>query len=185
MMVVCLCNFRGKTYSELILISALSYQFIAFIQHILCRENNKIFLSKAEHNFFWSWRIRFCLTCSKRILYLKHIFCDTNKTRMFLLYICSWNSKKTYKVFIIANPIQRSCFVPTIGKKKIFPGTKHHPLTGSCQHKNFVYSCRVSTPDIKQYHPHYIVHAEHTFKDRLYKSNSPFNDVSKKNSTTF
>ena len=29
-------------------------------------------------------------------------------------------------------------------------------LKGSCQHKNLVYSCKVSTPDLKQNHPHYI-----------------------------
>ena len=28
------------------------------------------------------------------------------------------------------------------------------PLKGSCQHKNLVYSCKVSTPDLKQNHPH-------------------------------
>ena len=39
------------------------------------------------------------------------------------------------------------------------------PLNGSCQHKNLVYSCKVSTPDIKQNHPHYIGLTEHTFKD--------------------
>ena len=43
------------------------------------------------------------------------------------------------------------------------------PLNGSCQHKNLVYSCKVSTPDIKQNHPHYIGLIENTFKDRLYK----------------
>ena len=43
------------------------------------------------------------------------------------------------------------------------------PLKGSCQHKNLVYSCKVSTPDIKQNHPHYLGLTEHTFKDRLYK----------------
>ena len=38
------------------------------------------------------------------------------------------------------------------------------PLNGSCQHRNLVYSCKISTSDIKQNHPHYIGHAEHTFK---------------------
>ena len=28
------------------------------------------------------------------------------------------------------------------------------PLKGSCQHKNLVYSCKVSTPDLKQNHWH-------------------------------
>ena len=46
------------------------------------------------------------------------------------------------------------------------------PLNGSCQRKNLVYSCKVSTPDIKQNHPHYIGLTEHTFKDRLYKHNN-------------
>ena len=32
------------------------------------------------------------------------------------------------------------------------------PLKVCCQHKNLVYSCKVSTPDSKQNHPHYIVH---------------------------
>ena len=40
-----------------------------------------------------------------------------------------------------------------------------YPLSGSCQHKNLVYSCKVSTPDIKQNHPHYIDLLQHTFKD--------------------
>ena len=39
------------------------------------------------------------------------------------------------------------------------------PLKGTCQHKNLVYSCKVSTPDLKQNHPHYIGLTEHTFKD--------------------
>ena len=43
------------------------------------------------------------------------------------------------------------------------------PLNGSCQHKNLVYSCKVSTPDIKQNHPHYTGLKEHTFKIRLCK----------------
>ena len=30
------------------------------------------------------------------------------------------------------------------------------PLKGSCQHKNLVYSFKVSNPDLKQNHPHYI-----------------------------
>ena len=33
--------------AELIIMSSLSYQFIAFIQQILCRENDVIFLCKA------------------------------------------------------------------------------------------------------------------------------------------
>ena len=37
-----------------------SYQFVAFIQKIFCRENDVIFLSKARHTFFWSFRIKFC-----------------------------------------------------------------------------------------------------------------------------
>ena len=60
------------------------------------------------------------------------------------------------------------------------------PLNGSCQHKNLVYSCKVSTPDIKQNHPHYIgqniQNIEHTFKDRLYKHNNSFRYESKRNS---
>ena len=57
------------------------------------------------------------------------------------------------------------------------------PLKGSCQHKNLVYSCKVSTPDLKQNHPHYIGLTEHTFKDRLYKHNNSFKYESKRNST--
>ena len=38
-------------------------------------------------------------------------------------------------------------------------------LNGSCQHKNLVYSCKVSTPDIKQNYPYYIGLTEHAFKD--------------------
>ena len=57
------------------------------------------------------------------------------------------------------------------------------PLNGSCQHKNLVYSCKVSTPDIRQNHPHYIGLTEHTFKDRLYKHNNSFKYESKRNST--
>ena len=57
------------------------------------------------------------------------------------------------------------------------------PLNGSCQHKNLVYSCKFSTPDIKQNHPHYIGLTEHTFKDRLYKHNNSFTYESKRNST--
>ena len=40
-------------------------------------------------------------------------------------------------------------------------------LKGSCEHKNLVYSCKVSTPDLKQNHPHYIGLTEHTFKDSI------------------
>ena len=57
------------------------------------------------------------------------------------------------------------------------------PLNGSCQHKNLVYSCKVSTPDIKQNHPHYIGLTEHKIKDRLYKHNNSFKYESKRNST--
>ena len=48
------------------------------------------------------------------------------------------------------------------------------PLKGSCQHKNLIYSCKVSTPDLKQSHPHYIGLTEHTFNNRLYKHNNSF-----------
>ena len=54
------------------------------------------------------------------------------------------------------------------------------PLNGSCQHKNLVYSCKVSTRD---YHPHCIGLTEDTFKDRLYKHNNSFRYESKRNST--
>ena len=57
------------------------------------------------------------------------------------------------------------------------------PLNGSCQHKNIVCSCKVSTPYIKQNHPHYTGLTEHTFKDRLYKHNNSFRYESKRNST--
>ena len=57
------------------------------------------------------------------------------------------------------------------------------PLKGSCQHKNFVYSSKVSTPDLKQNHPHYTGLTEHTLKDRLYKHNNSFKCESKRNST--
>ena len=56
------------------------------------------------------------------------------------------------------------------------------PLKGSCQHKNFVYFCKFSTPDLNQNHPHYIRFAEHTFKDRLYKQSNSFKYKSKRNS---
>ena len=56
-------------------------------------------------------------------------------------------------------------------------------LNGSYQHENLVYSCKVSTSDIKQNHPHYIGLTEHTFKDRLYKHNNSFKYESKRNST--
>ena len=57
------------------------------------------------------------------------------------------------------------------------------PLYGSCQHKNFVYSTRFLTSDIKQDHPHYIGLTEHTFKNRLYKRNSSFKYESNGSST--
>ena len=55
-------------------------------------------------------------------------------------------------------------------------GTKHHacPLKKSCQDKNHVYSCKVSTSDLKQNHLHYIGLTEHIFKDRLYKHKNSF-----------
>ena len=56
-------------------------------------------------------------------------------------------------------------------------------LNGSCQHKNLIYSCKVSTPDIKKNYPYYIGLTEHTFKDRLYKHNNFFKYESKRNST--
>ena len=46
-----------------------------------------------------------------------------------------------------------------------------------------IYSFKVSTPDLKQNHPHYIGLTEHTFKDRLYKHNNSFKYESKRNST--
>ena len=55
------------------------------------------------------------------------------------------------------------------------------PFNGSCQHKTLVYSCKVSTPDVKQNQPHYIGLTEHTFKDRLYKHNNSFRYESKRN----
>ena len=57
------------------------------------------------------------------------------------------------------------------------------PLKGSYQHKNLVYSCKVSTPNLKQSHPHYNGLTEHTFNDRLYKHNNSFKYESKRNST--
>ena len=57
------------------------------------------------------------------------------------------------------------------------------PLNGSCQHKNFLCSGRVSTPYIKQNNSHYIGLAKHTFRDRLYKHNNSFQHMSKRNST--
>ena len=40
-------------------------------------------------------------------------------------------------------------------------------LNGSCQHKNLVYYCKVSIPDIKQNHLHYTSLTEHVFKDSI------------------
>ena len=57
------------------------------------------------------------------------------------------------------------------------------PLKGSGQHKNLVYSCKVSKHDLKQNKPHYIGLTEHTFKHRLYNHNNSFKDESKRNST--
>ena len=45
------------------------------------------------------------------------------------------------------------------------------PWDGSCQHKHLAYSCKVSTPEIKQIHPHYFGLTGHTFKNRPYKHN--------------
>ena len=56
------------------------------------------------------------------------------------------------------------------------------PLNRSFQHKNLVYFCQVSTPDIKQNRLHYIGFTEHAVKDRLYKHNS-FKYEPKRNST--
>ena len=39
------------------------------------------------------------------------------------------------------------------------------PLNRSFQHKNLVYFCQVSTPDIKQNRLHYIGFTEHAVKD--------------------
>ena len=55
-------------------------------------------------------------------------------------------------------------------------------VKGSCQHKNLVYSWKVSTPDLKQNHPHYFGLTERTLKDRLYKHNNSFKYKSKINS---
>ena len=54
-------------------------------------------------------------------------------------------------------------------------------LKGSYQHNNLVYSCEVSTPNLKQNHPHYIGLTENTFKDRLYKHSNSFMCESKRN----
>ena len=56
------------------------------------------------------------------------------------------------------------------------------PLNWTCQHKNLSYSCKASTPDIKQNHPHYIGLTEHTFKERRHKHNNVFKYESKRNS---
>ena len=57
---------------------------------------------------------------------------------------------------------------------------------GSCQHKHLVYSCKVSTPDLKQNHQRpYIGLTEQTFKDIIYKHNNSFEYESKRNSTWF
>ena len=39
------------------------------------------------------------------------------------------------------------------------------PLKGNSQHKSLLYSCKISTLDVKQNHPHYIGLTEHAFKD--------------------
>ena len=57
------------------------------------------------------------------------------------------------------------------------------PLKGSCQHNTLVCSCKVSAPDLKQNHLHYIGLTDHTFKDRLYKHSNSFKYESKRNST--
>ena len=57
------------------------------------------------------------------------------------------------------------------------------PLNGNCQHKNLVYSCKVSTPNINSNHPHYFGLTEYTFKDRLYKHRNSFKYESKRNAT--
>ena len=55
-------------------------------------------------------------------------------------------------------------------------------LKGSCQHKNLVYSCENSTPDLKQNYPYFIGLTQHTFKDRNYKHNNSFKYESRRNS---
>ena len=54
-------------------------------------------------------------------------------------------------------------------KKRHFPCNYREKtsctLNGSCQNKDFVHSCNISTPDIRQNHPHYIGLTEHKFKD--------------------
>ena len=52
-----------------------------------------------------------------------------------------------------------------------------YQLNGCYQYKNLIYSCKVSTPAIKKYHPHYIGLTEHKFKDE--KDNRFFKYVSK------
>ena len=47
-------------------------------------------------------------------------------------------------------------------------------LKGGCEKNDLVYFCKVSTPDLKQNHPHYIVLIKHTCKDSLYKDNNSF-----------
>ena len=62
-------------------------------------------------------------------------------------------------------------------------------LKGSCQHKNLVYSCKNSTPDLKQNCPYFTGLTEHTFKDRICKhstlkrSTSKYEYESRRNST--
>ena len=51
-----------------------------------------------------------------------------------------------------------------MSKKNLPPATVTScPLNRSCQHKNLVYFCKVSTPDTKQNHPHYIGLTKYTF----------------------
>ena len=78
--------------TEFILMSTLSYQFIAFIQQILCRENDVIFLFH-----FTPYEIRkFCcvslwLRLERTIMFVefifKFMFCKANVIPMILLYI--------------------------------------------------------------------------------------------------
>ena len=105
------------------------------------------------------------MRCFRDVMSVGVFICFTNipsfvcKKKTFLYFLidvmslCSW-SKNLFFTFLNFTLFQCNC-----------RGKTSCPLNGSCQHKNLVYSGKVSTQDLKQNHLHYTGLTEHTFED--------------------
>ena len=56
-------------------------------------------------------------------------------------------------------------------------------MNGDFLQSSLIYICKANTPNMIEYHPHYIGLTENTFKDRFYKHKNSFKYESKRNAT--